>query len=163
MALTLDTIPPELHRLADELTNGFAPLGWRGDSRLTLQVGALTVQTGGYDRKGTWRNRGELAALRVEVVRHNEDGTDTPILQRPMERWHEIIPELVKIDINSPMYKDTTEAVIQHNDKLEAERGQAIREAVGEQTEHLWRLVSDRQNGRTTFRGLPGRNPDKQD
>lgn len=161
-ALTTSTIPPEIERLAGELTQGFAPLGWRGDPRLSLHIGVLEAKEGGT-RNGKWYNRGDVVALRVEVHRHNEDGTDTPILTRPLERWHEIIPELTKIDINSPMYKDVAQQIIDHNDALERERGQAIREAVGEQTEHLWKLVADRQNGRTTFRGLPGQNPDKQD
>lgn len=161
MTLSL-TLPPELERVDRELREGFAPLGWRGDPRLSLHVGVLTAKEGGT-RDGRWYSRGDVVAMRVEVHRHNEDGTDTPILQRPMDRWHEIIPELVKIDPASPMFKNTMDVIEKHNDAIDRERGRAIAEARGEMTEHLWKLVSDRQNGRSTFRGLPGQNPEKQD
>jgi hypothetical protein len=96
------------------------------------------------------------------VWRHTEDGEDVQLLSRPLEQWQDVIPTLVTMDLDSPMYKDVMDHVVDHNDRLEAERGVAIREAVGEQTEHLWKLVADRQNGRTTFRALPGSDPARQ-
>lgn len=159
--LTLSSIPHEMRQLDQWLRTGKPELGWRGDPRLELHIGVLTAsKTGLY--KGKSYTQGDVMAYRVEVHRHNEDGTDTPILQRPVEEWHTIIPELVKIDPSSPMFRNTHDLVVEHNAAIDRERGTAIAEARGEMTEHLWKLVSDRQDGPNKFRGMPGLNPEKQ-
>lgn len=161
MAITLDSLPHELRQLDVWLRTGKPELGWRGDPRLELLIGVLTASKNGVFKGKSYR-KGDVVGYRAEVHRHNEDGTDTPILQRKIEEWHTIIPELVKIDPASPMFRSTHDLVVEHNDRLERERGRDIAEARGEMTEHLWKLVSDRQNGPNTFRGIPGRNPAKQ-
>lgn len=159
--LTVDSIPPEIARLEHEVVNGFPEHGWRGDARLSVQLGVLKAAQGGT-KDGRWYDKGEVIALRVEVWRHNEDGTDTTILQRPLERWSEIIPALVEIDPASPMFRDTMDRVEKHNDALHKQKGQAVREAHGEMVEHLWSIVDERRNGRHRFRQMPGRDPARQ-
>jgi hypothetical protein len=154
-------VPYEGQLVADWLVNGKPELGWRGDPRLELRLGILTAAKHGR-RNGRYFRKGDVVAYRYEVWRHNEDGTDAEILHRAAKDWHEIIPALVQLDPRTPGFKDTMTTLTAHNDKVDAERGQAIRDAHGEMTEHLWKLYADRNFGRTTFRGMPGRNPDKQ-
>lgn len=160
--LSLSDVPWEATQVADWLTDGKPELGWRGDSRLSLRVGVLTAQRNG-NHAGRFRTAGTVLARRYEVWRHNEDGTDTLILHRQLNAWHELIPALVQIDPRTPGHKDAFTQVAKANEREHKAAADAVKEAHGEATEHLWKLVADRNNGRTTFRGMPGSNPDKQD
>lgn len=166
MTIALDTqLPAEAHMLADWLTDGKPELGWRGDPRLELRLGVLTAAKHGYNTRSGRRKfyrKGDVVAYRYEVHRHNEDGTDTEVLHRAAADWHEIIPELVKLDPRTPGHVDTIDQVMRDNAAAERDNTRKFQDSYGEMTDHLWRLISDRQNGRNTTRQVPGRNPDKQ-
>lgn len=160
--LSLSDIPYEATTVADALTQGDPVHGWKGDPRLSLHVGVIrAAQDGVYH--GKFRRRGDVIGKCYQVMRHNEDGTDLPILQRRLDQWHEIIPAMVQIDPRTPGHVDTMTRVERANTLEEKHRSDDFQEAHGEATEHLWKLVSDRQNGRNTTRQVPGRNPGKQD
>lgn len=161
--ISLSDVPYEATLLADWLVQGKPTLGWRGDPRLELRIGVLQAQKNGNDRKGRFRTAGEVLARRYEVWRHNEDGTDTNILSRKLTDFADIIPALVQIDPRTPGHVGTIERIEKENKLRDKHAADAVQEAHGEATEHLWKLVADRENGRTTFRGMPGSNPDKQD
>jgi hypothetical protein len=148
--------------LADWLTKGKPELGWRGDPRLELRLGVLEAAKAGT-RKGKYYRKGDIVAYRYEVWRHNEDGTDAEVLHRAAKDWHEIIPALVQLDPRTPGHVDTMTHIEKYNEKIDRDKGRAIAEARGEMTEHLWKLMADRRNGPSTFRQMPGSNPDKQD
>jgi hypothetical protein len=166
MAATIDQIggiPHIAQELDGWLKNGKPELGWRGDPRLELRIGVLQAQATGVDpHTKRWQRQGDTVAWRWEIWRHNEDGTDTRILQRPADKMTELIPELIRCDPRTPGFEPVMDRVEKAEAAVERERSRRIQEAVGEQTEHLWKLVADRQNGKTTFRGMPGSNPDKQ-
>jgi hypothetical protein len=155
-------VPWEAHELAGWLADGKPELGWRGDPRLELRIGVLTMHRNGLDRTGRFRRAGERLAWRYEIWRHNEDGTEGEILHRTESQFNEIIPELVKLDPRTPGHVPTMDLLEAHNKIVDKSKSDTIKEAVGEHVEHLWKLVADRTNGRTTFRGLPGRNSDRQ-
>lgn len=162
MTISLDTqLPAEAHMLADWLTDGKAELGWRGDPRLELRLGVLTAASHGRSH-GRFFRKGDIVAYRYEVWRHNEDGTDTEVIHRAAKDWHEIIPELVQLDPRTPGHVDTMTKIEAANKAQESANTRAFNDAYGEMTEHLWKLVSDRQDGPNTFRQMPGRNPDRQ-
>jgi len=165
MAQTLDLgfLPWEAHELDRWLREGNPTLGWRGDNRLSLQIGVLKATKTGPDPKtGKVYRKGDTVAWRWEIWRHNEDGTDLRILQRKAEEIDQLIPALIAIDPRTPGHEPTMDRVEREDAIVQKEKAYAIQQAHGEHAEHLWKLVADRQNGKTTFRGMPGSNPDKQ-
>ena len=163
MPATIDLtgVPYEAIELDGRLRSGDGVFGWKGDPALSLVVGVLTASKNGY-KGGKHYRKGDLVARRYEVIRHCEDGTDQRVLSRPLELIHEIIPELVRMDPRTPGFRSTFETVNAHNEMHDRANNDAVREAHGEHMEHLWKLVHDRANGPSTFRQMPGRNPDKQ-
>lgn len=161
-SIELSDVPYEATQVADWLTDGKPELGWRGDPRLSLRIGIVSAQRAGHHR-GRYRRAGEVLGRNYQVFRHNEDGTDTSILSRRLDQWHEIIPALVQLDPRTPGHVPTMQRVERANAIEHKQRDDEFREAHGEATEHLWKLVADRQNGPSTFRQIPGRNPDKQE
>lgn len=160
--LTMSNLPYEVELVADWLVMGKPELGWKGDPRLSLCVGVITMHKAGPDRRGTYRRKGEVVARNLQVFRHNEDGTDTNILSRKLDAWHDIIPSLVQLDPRNPGHVDTMTKVEKANAIVDKANSTAVAEAHGEAAEHLWKLVADREHGKTTFRQMPGSNPDKQ-
>lgn len=160
----LSEMPYEAEVMVDWLTGGKPELGWRGDPRLSLHVAVISAGKSGYSSKvGRYVTAGQALAYRYEVWRHLEDGTDERIITCGMDELHTLLPKLCKMDPRSPGFEDTFEAAVKANDAEHKRRGDAIKEAHGEMTEHLFKLWHDRNNPKTTFRGLPGQNPDKQD
>lgn len=144
--------PFEAQQLSEWLVKGKPELGWRGDPRLSLHIGILTAKTHGRSHKtGRFHRAGDVVAYRYEVWRHNEDGTDTELFHREAKDWHQIIPKLVGLDPRTPGHVDTATEIETNNAKIEKDKTTAYREAHGEMAEHLWKLVADRQNGRSTF------------
>ncbi len=161
--ITLNDLPWEATVLADDLVDGNAHFGWKGDARLSLRVGVLTAANNGHDaRSGRWYRKGEMLARRYEVWRHLETGEDERIVSRPIELLHEILPELVRLDPRTPGFRSSFDTVNEANDKKDADTAYDIRQAHGEMVEHLWALAHDRSGPKNTFRGMPGSNPDKQ-
>lgn len=165
MAQTIDLgfVPWEAQEMDRWLREGHPTLGWRGDPRLELRIGVLLANRSGFDPR-TKKNhqKGDRVAWRWEVWRHNEDGTEARILQRKAGEIAEIIPTLIGVDPRTPGFEPVMDQIEREDDQNHKEKQYAIAQAVGEQREHLWKLVADRQNGKTTFRGMPGSNPDKQ-
>lgn len=157
----LSDVPYEMEVLADDIVNGKPTLGWRGDPRMSLHIGVVAAAANGQ-HNGKFVCRGQVIGRNLQVWRHCEDGKDRLIISKGLDAVHEIIPSLCKMDPRSPGFEDTHDAVVANNAKVDADRAYDVQQAIGEMTEHLWHLTADSQNGRTTFRGMPGSNPDKQ-
>jgi hypothetical protein len=159
-------LPREVHILDEYLRRGYPTLGWRGDPNLYLIMSVITTQKGGYqvdpDGKSRFHRVGDKVGWCWQVMRHCETGEDEPILQAKGTELHRIIPRLIQMDPRTPGFEDVMDKVEREDALVHKHKQQAIAEAEGEAREHLWALVSDRQNGRTTFRGMPGSNPDRQ-
>jgi hypothetical protein len=166
MTQTLDLgfVPWEAQEIDRWLREGKPELGWRGDNRLELRIGVLTANINGTDpHTKKYQRKGDRVAWRWEVWRHNEDGTEKRILMRKAEQAVDIIPSLIQIDPRTPGFVPTMDRVEKEAAQVDKEKSIAIREAVGEQAEHLWKLIHDVREGPSTFRQMPGRNLDKQD
>lgn len=156
-------MPYEAEQMADWLTDGKPELGWRGDPRLSLHVAVISAGQTGYSQKvGRYVSAGQALGYRYEVWRHLEDGTDERIITVDMNELHTLLPKLCQMDPRSPGFVDQFEAASKANDQAHADRARDLREAHGEMTEHLFKLWHDRNNPKTTFRQMPGSNPDKQ-
>jgi hypothetical protein len=165
MAQAIETgaMPYEAQQMDVWLRDGNPTLGWRGDPRLYLSMGYMTATRNGVDPKTKrYAHIGDILAMRWEVWRHNEDGTDLRLFSRQAEALTDIIPTLIGIDPRTPGHEPTMDKVEREDAIVQKERATAIGEAHGEAAEHLWKLVADKTNGPSTFRGMPGRNPDKQ-
>lgn len=148
----LSDMPYEAEVLADKLVQGDGIIGWKGDPRLSLFCGVLAAPKTGYSKRaGRYVREGEVLARRWEVWRHNEDGTDARLISRPLEKLHEIIPELCVMDPRNPGHTGTMDRIEQHNDKIDAEREYDIGQAVGEMTEHLWNVARTKISGEHFF------------
>lgn len=129
--------PYEAQLLADWLTDGKPELGWRGDPRLELHIGVAEAAKNGY--RGTkFFRKGDVVGMRFEVRRHNEDGTDTIVLARPVGQWEEIIPKLVQMDPRTPGHENVMDVVEREHNQNEKDKSTEFRETWGEMTEHLW-------------------------
>jgi hypothetical protein len=165
MIKTLDAraLPWEAQEVADWLVHGNPTLGWRGDPMLSLQYSVLTAGRSGFDEKvGGWVRKGDPVAHCYEVMRHCETGEDLRICQVPIDKLHAVIPKLIDQDPRTPNQRPLIDRVIEENDAHDAENTRQIREVRSEMTEHFWKLVADTENGKTTFRGMPGRDPSRQ-
>jgi len=155
--IDLANVPWEAQEVDRWLRDGNPTLGWRGDPRLSLAVGVLTASRNGVDpRTKKFHRAGDVLARRYEVVRHCEDGTDQRIMQRPLTKLHEIIPALNGIDPRTPAFEPVMDVVEREDAQKQKDVEYKIGQAIGEQREHLWKLVADRQNGLTTFRQMGG-------
>jgi hypothetical protein len=161
--IDLSSVPYEVLVVDKQLRQGAPTLGWRGDPRLYLELGVITSNNTGYSNKvKRFVRHGEVLARQVIVMRHCETGVDEVIFRRKYEQLHEIIPTLIRHDPRTPGFEDVMDTVEREDTAKQKAVATHIGEARAECAEHLWALVGDRQNGRTTFRGLPGLNPDKQ-
>lgn len=154
--------PFEAQEVARRLQEGDPTLGFPADPTLECRVGLVVAADTGVRNGKTYR-KGDVVGFRIEVWRHNEDGTFMYIMGRDIDRAHEIIPELAKRRVGGSGFVDGVTEAQSWNDSVEKDRARAVQEAQQEHLEHLWKLVADRQNGKTTFRQMPGLNPDKQD
>lgn len=162
MASVLDTgaAPLEAQRLDRELREGNPTLGWRGDRRLRLVIGVVSAAKTQVKDGKTFR-KGDVMGLSLIVMRHNEDGTDTPILQRPITKIHEVIPALIGADPRTPGFENVMDRVERDNEKVEKQKSTEFREAWGEMTEHLWSIADETLHGKTTFRQVGGLRDEK--
>ena len=140
--------PYESQVLADELVKGNPTLGWRGDPRLELHV-AYREAAKNLVRAGRWFPKGAVVDMLLVVTRHNEDGTDTPLISRPIDRLHEIIPELNKMDPRTPAFEPVMDTVERQADKIEKDKSDDFRERWGEMTEHMWNVAAERTQGKS--------------
>jgi hypothetical protein len=159
MLKTLDarSLPWEAEEMAVWLTDGNPTLGWRGDPRLSLQYSVLTAGRSGFDpRVGGYVRKGDAVAHCYEVIRHCEDGVDRRIKQVGVDRLVDLIPALISQDPRTPGQLPLIDRVMAENDAADRAAAQRIAEAKGEMTEHFWKLVADRENGRQTHRQVGG-------
>lgn len=157
------TLPDVVHDVDRWLREGKQEVGWRGDPRLWLDIGVIKTHQHGIDPKtGRYQRAGDVIGWQWQVKRHTELGKEEIILRLKGEDLYRIFEKLIAIDPRTPGHEDTMDVVEREDALLQKHRQQAIAEAHGENMEHLWALVADRQNGRTTFRGMPGSNPDRQ-
>lgn len=148
--------------LAEWLTDGKPEMGWKGDPRLELHIGVLTAKEDGIEKRtGRFRRRGDVCGHRFEVRRHLEDGRDTTILSRSVEDWHEIIPELVKMDPRTPGHEGTFALVERANAAIEKKKDDEWRELNRDQAEYTARLAADIEYGPNTFRQVGGLRDEK--
>lgn len=161
--MTQIALPDVVHDVDRWLREGKAEVGWRGDPRLSLEIGLIKTHKAGFcEKTKRYQRAGDVIGWRFEVHRHTELGKDEIILALKGEELYSIFDKLIDIDPNTPGWEPVIDRVMREDERMHAERERAIAEARGEQMEHLWALVGDRQNGRTTFRGMPGSNPEKQ-
>lgn len=155
--LQLSDVPYECVVLDNQLRQGVSTLGWRGDPRLYLEVGVITSNNTGYSRKvGRVVRHGEVLGRQLIVMRHCETGKDEILMRRKMEDLHKIIPQLITSDPRTPGFEDVMDTVEREDAAKQKQVATDIFEARAECAEHLWALVGDRQNGRTTHRQVGG-------
>lgn len=137
---------------------------WPGDPQLELVMAVLTwPQSCWVPELGRRVRRGEIAARAYQVLRHCEDGTDQVIGQWRLEEFDRILVDLAPMRLDSPGHVDTLARIDANNEALERENSQRMVDALGDGIEHALKLHHDTTEGRNTFRGVPGQNPDKQD
>lgn len=159
MPITLEEMPYEARLVADELTQGSPTHGWRGDARLSLHIGVVVAANDGY-RKGKWYRKGEPVATRYEVHRHNEDGTDEPLLYRDMNELHSLIPKLVQMDPHTPGHENVMDIVERDNAAIERQNSRDFADSYGNMIDHMWSIMSERE-GKHTIRQVGGMRDEK--
>lgn len=123
-----------LQAVDTKLKNGDPAIGWRGDPRLSLQVGQIVTQ------------KGVLIAEKLEVWRHNEDGSDTCLSWWEMHELGRVLWDLRLMDMHSPAYEPALERIDRHNSHTDAERGTEIRDRYGEIAEHFVWVFRNKYN-----------------
>lgn len=136
---------------------------WAGDPRLELRMGIVECRRGHYNEDlGRWVSKGEIVARAYEVWRNNEDGTSKMIDRFRVEDFDKILITMAGLRLDAPGHVGTLDQIDAHNDAIEAAASQAFKDAAGEASEHLAKLVHDTSGPKNVFRGMPGLNPDKQ-
>lgn len=128
---------------------------WVGDPDLDLRQGVVEKMISG-------RPTGEIVARRWEVWRHCEDGIDRLIGHWRMEEFDRILFDLARMRPDAPGHEDAVARIEKANDANESRIMQGARDSLGEMLEHAAKLHHDTTGPRNVFRGIPGRNPDKQ-
>jgi len=128
---------------------------WSGDPDLDLRQGVIEKTRSG-------RPTGEIVARRWEVWRHCEDGIDRMIGHWRMEEFDRILFDLARMRADSPGHEDVVDVIERKNDENEKRIWGQWRDKQGEMMEHLAKLYHDRTQPKNVFRGMPGRNPEKQ-
>lgn len=122
--------------LADKVILGDG-YGWPGDPRMRLEIGVL--KTNGKE------------GHRLEVWRHNEDGSDTRIAHWLPREQHMVCYELSRMRLDSPGHESTEERIDAHNAALEAKRSDEFAEVYGDMLEYGTALFHDREWGKSQF------------
>lgn len=153
-------LPREVFEVDRWLKQGKPELGWRGDPRLDLHIGVVTATfTGmqpGMNGKVRFHRKGDKVGWCWVVTRHNEDGTDLPVLQVKGLELYDLIPKLIEMDPRTRGFEPVMDRV-EREDAIQQKRVEdRIKDAQGEATEHLWRLVQERVHGRSTIRQVGG-------
>lgn len=128
---------------------------WSGDPDLDLRQGVVEEMRSG-------RPTGKIVARRWEVWRHCEDGVDRLIGHWRMEEFDRILFDLAAMRAEAPGHVDVIDSIDAKNLAAEAAIWEPWRQAQGEMLEHMAKLYHDRNNPKNVFRGMPGRNKDKQ-
>lgn len=137
----------EAYELERKLREGDG-IFYSGDPRLELRVGVMVPTKGKY--------RGQIRGRRYEVWRHGEDGKDVRIGHWRLEEFDRILLDMAQMDVRTPGHESIIDRIEAGNDEHEKKLARDFRDAYGEMLEHGHKLIHDRNNPRTTFRGLPG-------
>lgn len=137
---------------------------WQGDPRLDLAVGVLLApRRMQHPKTGRWLNRGDVVFKRYEVWRHTEDGSEELLGHWLIEEFDRILFDIVQMRAGFEGKIPTAiERIDVKNAAIDKQKSDNFRNAYGAFAEHYFQLWHDRNNPRKTFRGLPGRNPEKQ-
>lgn len=150
-------LPDSVHQVDHMLRDGSPTDGWRGDPRLSLQMGFVRATKFGHDERAKRVVRkGGIVGWGWVVMRHLETGEDLPILQLAGLELPTIFRRLIAIDPRTPGFESTMDKVEREDLVVQKHRESAIAEATGEHLDHLWRLVDERENGRHTTRQVQG-------
>lgn len=134
-------VAPEWRELAGKVTGGDG-YGWPGDDRMWLQVGELHRSDGKVGR-------------RLEVWRHNEDGSETMVGHWLPSESHMVCWELARMRVDSPGHEDVIDRIDAHNQKIEDEQSRQYRDAMGSLLEHAISLHVERSGeAKTKFYGM---------
>jgi len=128
---------------------------WPGDPDLDLRQGVVEEVLWG-------RPTGKIVARRWEVWRHCEDGIDRIVGHWRLEEFDQIIFDLARMRAESAGHEDVIERIERADATVEKANTDKFRDNYGEMLEHMSKLWHDTHEGRNVFRGMPGRNPDKQ-
>jgi len=150
-------VEAEYRQLDKDVREGVPTSGWPGDPRLSVQLGVVTAGRSGYsEQKKKYVRKGDVVARRLEVWRHNEDGTDAIVGTWSMDEVMQVISDLVVMDPGRPRHVGVEDRIDTHNAALEAAAAKAYQEVNSEMIEHALRLDHDRNNPINIFRGMPG-------
>lgn len=128
---------------------------WSGDPDLDLRQGVVEEMRSG-------RPTGKIVARRWEVWRHCEDGVDRILAHWRIEEFDRILFDLARMRAGSPAHEDVIDRIDAANEANEERIWAQGRDKMGEMLEHMLKLHHDTTEGRNTFRGMPGQNPDRQ-
>lgn len=132
---------PEWRELEKTVQKGDG-YGWPGDPNMRVQVGELRASNGKVGR-------------RLEVWRHNEDGSDTMIGHWLPREQHMVCYDLARMRVDSPGHEDALDRIDKHNAQIEKQRSDEYRDAMGAMLEHAIHLHHDRSGApKTTFYGM---------
>lgn len=138
-------VAPEYQDLVRKLQQGDGIM-WTGDPNLWLGIGVLTNRKTGKTGR------------RLEVWRHNEDGSDTIVGHWLPSEQFKIIYDLAQMRLDSPGHQDVLDRIDKHNDAVEKAATERAQEAMIEMLDHALHLQHDRNNPKTKF--FQGDKPD---
>lgn len=133
-------VAPEWRELAGKITDGDG-YGWPGDERMWLQIGELHRSDGAIGR-------------RLEVWRHNEDGSDTMVAHWLPREQHMVCYELARMRVDSPGHESVEDRIDRHNAAIEEKLSRQFRDSMGELLEHRLKLAHDTTQPKTVFHGM---------
>lgn len=137
----------DLDKLVKQIQQG-DNLAWPGDPRMWLRIGVM-------ERKNQW-GRVVATGRRYEIMRTNEDGSESFIGGWRLEQKDEIIFDLTRMRGDSPGFVPAAQQAQEHNDKIQAEGTQLYTDSMGEAMSHLHSIVDETTNGKSRFRQMPG-------
>lgn len=138
-------VAPEWQELAGKITAGDG-YGWPGDDRMYLRIGEMKAT----DPSGRVRT-----GRRLEVMRWNEDGSETMVGHWLPKEQHMVCWELARMRLDSPAHEDVIDRIDRHNDAIEAEHSRRYRDSMGALLEHALHLEHDRSSEpKSVFYGM---------
>lgn len=136
---------------------------WAGDQRLDLREGVVESQKYQYvPALKRHVQAGEILARRWEVWRICEDGEERLLAHWLPVEFDRILFDLAMMRSESPAHVDVGDAIDAANVEHEKKVWTPYRESQLTMLDHLVRLKHDTEEGKTTFRQMPGSNPEKQ-
>lgn len=148
--------PHEATVVADQLRLGAPTLGWRGDMRLFLRIGYYISPKDHWTEHNKFFRKGDIVGHFFEVWRWNEDGTIERVSTWPLDKVHEIIPDLIRMDPRTPGHEQIMDRVERNNDLADRAAERRLEDAHGEMLEHMYSIAQEMLVGRPTTRFARG-------